>query len=97
MRPESEKQLIRFLGTAGYYPRFCPNVAVVKEPLTQLLSKRVKLVWSDRCDKAFEKLKAMLDSVPVLAAPDFKSPFKLAVDASDVAAGAALLQDDDRQ
>ena len=96
MRPESKKQLIRFLGTAGYYPRFCPNVAVVKEPLTQLLSKRVKLVWSDRCDKAFEELKAMLDSVSVLA-PDFKSPFKLAVDASDVAAGAALLQEDDHQ
>ena len=32
---------------------------------------------------------------PVLTAPDFKSSFKLAVDASDVAAGAVLLQEDD--
>ena len=37
----------------------------------------------------------MLQSAPVLRAPDFGSPFKLAVDASDVAAGAVLLQDDD--
>ena len=94
-RPESKKQLMRFLGMAGYYRRFCPNFAAVAEPLTQLLSKRVKFIWSDRCDKAFEELKAMLQSAPVLAAPDFKSSFKLAVDASDVAAGAVLLQEDD--
>lgn len=37
----------------------------------------------------------MLQSAPVLRASDFGSPFKLAVDASDVAAGAVLLQDDD--
>ena len=82
---------------AGYYRRFCPNFAAVTEPLTQLLSKREKFIWSDRCDKAFEELKAMLQSarVHVLAAPDFNSAFKLAVDASDVAAGAVLLQEDD--
>ena len=94
-RPESKKQLMRFLGMAGYYRRFCPNFAAVTEPLTQLLSKRIKFIWSERCDKAFEELKAMLQSAPVLTAPDFKSSFKLAVDASDVAAGAVLLQEDD--
>ena len=94
-QPVSKKQLMRFLGMAGYYRRFCPNFAAVAEPLTQLLSKRVKFIWSERCDKAFEELKAMLQSAPVLAAPDFRSPFKLAVDASDVAAGAVLLQEDD--
>ena len=61
--------------------------------MRQLLSKKVKFVWSDRCDKAFEELKAMLQSAPLLTAPDFKSSFKLAVDANDVAAGAVLLQE----
>ena len=37
----------------------------------------------------------MSQRAPVLTSPDFKSPFKLAVDASDVAAGAVLLQEDD--
>ena len=37
----------------------------------------------------------MLQSAPELTAPDSKSSFKLAVDASDVAAGAVLLQEDD--
>ena len=93
-RPESKKQLMGFLGMVGYYGRFCPNSAAVAEPLTQLLSKRVKFIWSERYDKAFEEPKAMLQGAPILRAPDFKFPFKLAVDASDVAAGAVLLQED---
>ena len=34
-------------------------------------------------------------NAPVLSAPNFKLPFKLAVDASDVAVGAVLIQEDD--
>ena len=37
----------------------------------------------------------MLVSVPILSAPNFDHPIKLAVDASDVAVGAVLLQNDD--
>ena len=94
-RPESKKQLMRFLDMAGYYRRFCSNFATVIEPLTQLLRNKVNFVWSVQCEKAFEELKTMLQSAPVLTALDFSSPFKLAVDASDVVAGAVLLQEDD--
>ncbi|CAB4001500.1 Hypothetical predicted protein [Paramuricea clavata] len=43
----------------------------------------------------FLGMAALLQSGPVLSAPDFSRPFKLAVDASDIAAGAVLLQEDD--
>ena len=92
--PMGKKQLMRFLGMAGYYRKFCPNFSVIAEPLTHLLGKRVPFVWTPACDKAFQKLKAILRSSPVLSAPDFRSPFKIAVDASDAAAGAVLLQED---
>ena len=36
----------------------------------------------------------MLQNAPLLSAPDFHRTFKLPVDASDVAAGAVLLQED---
>ena len=62
--------------------------------MTQLLRKDSKFVWTEQCQSVFEKLKAMLQNAPVLSAPDFNRPFKLAVDASDVAAGAVLLQED---
>ena len=86
---------MRFLGMAGYYRKFCPNFSTIAEPLTRLLRKRVKFIWSPECEIAFQKLKAILDSSPVLAAPNFSKPFKLVVDASEVASGSALLQEDE--
>ena len=86
---------MRFLGMAGYYRKFCNNFSIIAEPLTNLLGKRVKFIWTDNCQKSFEKLKAILKSAPVLLAPNFDKEFKLAVDASDVGAGSVLLQEDD--
>jgi len=63
--------------------------------LTNLLRKRNKFIWSERCQQSFDKLKAVLISVPVLKAPNFKCRFKLAVDASDIGAGSLLLQEDE--
>ena len=47
-------------------------------------------MWCDTCQEAFQELKALLNSAQVLAPPDFNSPFKLAADVSDFAAGAAF-------
>ena len=86
---------MRFLGMAGYYRKFCRNFSTIAEPLTRLLSKRVKFIWLPECEIAFQKLKAILESSPVLAAPNFSKLLKLVVNASDVAFGSALLQEDD--
>ena len=48
----------------------------------------------DKCQDAFDRLKAILKSAPVLLAPDFDKCLKLAVDASDVGLGGVLLQED---
>ena len=63
--------------------------------MTNLLSKKNKFIWTDACSQAFEHVKIMLASEPVLKAPDFTNPFKLYVDASDVGVGSVLLQEDD--
>ena len=60
-----------------------------------LLRKRNKFIWSERCQQSLDKLKAVLISVPVLKAPNFNCRFKLAVDASDTGAGSVLLQEDE--
>ena len=61
--------------------------------LTDPLSPKVNFKWSDACQSAFEQTKRLLLNAPVLAAPRFDRPFKLAVDASDTGVGAVLLQD----
>ena len=91
--PKSKRQLMRFLGMAGYYRKFCKNFSGI-EPLTNLLKKSTKFKWNDKCPDAFGRLKAILKSAPVLLAPDFDKCFKVAVDASDVGIGAVLLQED---
>ena len=62
--------------------------------MTNLLKKNVKFIWTQNCQKAFESIKTILASEPVLSAPNFNKTFKLNVDASDVGAGAVLLQED---
>ena len=85
--PTCKRDLMRFLGMAGYYRKFCNIFSVIAEPLTNLLNKRMRLKWTSDCQNAFDKLKAILRSEPVLLAPNFNKEFKLAVDASDVGAG----------
>ena len=86
---------MRFLCMAGYYRKFCNNFFINEEPLTNLLGKRVKYIWTDDCRKSFDKLKAKLKSAPVLLAPSLDKVFKLALDVSDICAGSILLQEDD--
>lgn len=88
----TRRSLRRFLSMAGYYRGFCCNFSTVVHPLTNLLSLKVDFVWTPECQDAFESIKSLVHA-PVLAAPDLTCPFKLEVDASDVGAGAVLLQD----
>lgn len=93
--PTTKKELMRFLGLVGYYRCFCQNFSSVVAPLTDLLHKNVKFVWSPVCQQAFEHVKRLLCVAPVLAAPHPAQPFQLHVDASHEGAGAVLAQQDD--
>lgn len=92
--PSTRRELRRFLGMVGYYRSFCKNFSAIATPLTDLLSLKLSFTWTQRSQAAFESIKALLTTAPVLAAPDFSLPFSLAVDASDLGAGAVLLQQD---
>lgn len=93
--PTNRKALMRFLGMAGFYRRYCPNFASVAAPLTQLTSGKVVFKWTEACQTSFDQLKNFLASKPVLTVPDFKRPFVLHTDASDLATGSVLLQEDE--
>jgi len=91
-RPSNPKQLRSYLGLAGYYRRFIPHFAELAACLTDLLRKGSKFTWTTQTESAFLDLKSRLASRPILRPPDFDQPFKLAVDASNVAIGANLFQ-----
>lgn len=84
--PTMKKELQRFLGLVGYYCSFCKNFSTVVAPLTDLLKRSTRFIWSSLCQKVFENFKFVLCSSPVLAAPRLDRPFRIHVDASDVGA-----------
>ena len=92
--PTCKRQLMRFLGMAGYYRKFCDNFSGSAEPFTDLLRKRTKFIWTNDCQKAFDTLKVIRKNEPVLLAPNFAKEFKLVVDASDTGAAGILMLED---
>jgi hypothetical protein len=78
---------MRFLGLTGYYRKLCSNFSDISGPLTNLLSKKIKFIWDENCERAFCKIKAILQTAPVFYTPDFYKSFKPAVDASDIGLG----------
>ncbi len=92
--PTTRCELRIFLRLAGYNRSFCKNIPSIAKPLTDLLSPAREFIWSDESQHAFEAIKHLLCSSPVLSAPTLSAPFKLEVDASAVGAGAVLLQED---
>ena len=89
--PTNWKELMHFLGMAGYYRKFCENFSTVAKSMTQLLKKDQQFFWTKECQDAFNKIKGLLISAPVLAVPNFSKPFVLTIDASDVGIGAVLM------
>ena len=94
--PRTKKQVRSFLGLTGYYRRFIPYYATIAAPLTDLTKKAApnQVNWTTSCEEAFQELKRMLCSYPILCAPDFDKPFVLQTDASDRGIGAVLSQSD---
>ena len=92
--PKAKKQVRAFLGLTGYYRKFIPNFTTIAAPLTDLTRKNApnKTIWTPECSEAFQTLKGLLCSSPILKNPDFDRLFIVQTDASDRAIGAVLSQ-----
>jgi hypothetical protein len=64
--PKSVHQVQNFLGLASYYRRFIPNFSKISKPITELLKKGTKYVWSKDFVESFQTLKKLLTTSPVL-------------------------------
>ena len=68
--PRNLKGLRGFLGLTEYYRKFIKNYDKISAPLTAIL-KRDSFQWSEGAESAFNDLKQVMISAPVLALPDF--------------------------
>jgi hypothetical protein len=93
-RPKTAKQVAAFLGAANWMSRFVAGFQHMAAPLSDLLKKDQKFNWSDECEESFQRLKQGIISATHLTHPRFDATFHLFCDASRLALGGALMQQD---
>ncbi|GJS02675.1 putative nucleotidyltransferase, ribonuclease H [Tanacetum coccineum] len=91
-RPTTVTEVRSFLGLAGYYRRFVEGFSRLALPLTQLMRKGEKFVWTDERQESFEELKRRLVSAPILTLPSGSGGFQIYSDASKKGLGCVLMQ-----
>ena len=89
-QPKNVKDIRKFLGLANYYRRFIKDFARVARPINMLTRKDVKWQWGVEQQKAFDELKGMFTTKPVLAALDLDKEFRVEANVSNYATGGVL-------
>ncbi len=87
--------VMSILGLWNYYKWFIKNYCIITAPLQELLKKSVHFRWTDEQEEAFNSLKDVLFKAPVLAFPNPDEPYIMDTDASNLAIGAVLSQEQD--
>ncbi|GBO34013.1 Transposon Ty3-I Gag-Pol polyprotein [Araneus ventricosus] len=90
--PTNKKELKQLLGMANYLARFVPNYSDILFPLTSMLSNKLTFVWKAPQEAAFQKLKKILSSDPVLMIFDPRKETTVTTDASSYGLGATICQ-----
>ncbi len=92
--PKTKKELRRFIGMVNYYRDMWIRRSDILTPLTKLVSKTIKWVWTDEQQNAFDQMKKLLSREALLSYPDFSKPFAIYTDASHHQLGAVISQDE---
>ena len=95
--PQDVTEIKQFIGLCSYFRRVVKDFSIIAKPLTVLTrkdSKYQKGTLPDDALQAFQRLKTILSSRPVLAAVNYgpEYQFILISDASTIGAGAILVQ-----
>lgn len=80
--PKNIKELRGFLGWIGYYIRFIKGYGILSKPLIELL-KNNKFSWNENSTAAFQRLRSMMITKPLLVLPNFEEEFVMETDACE--------------
>jgi transposase InsO family protein len=94
--PRSVKGVQSFLGFANFYRRFIQDFSGITSPLHKLVRKDTAFKWTDQAEKAFQQLKRMFTTAPILAQFDCDKETILETDSSGWCVGGTLFQVDEQ-
>jgi len=90
--PKNKKDVQSFLGFVNFYRRFIVDFSHHARPLFDLTKKDQAWKWTPEAQDAFDELKRIVTSKPVLAFPNDSLPYRVEADSSDFATGGVLSQ-----
>lgn len=90
--PTTVQSVHSFVSLCSFFRRFVPRFSQLARPLYRLLQKDVPFVMDSNCLAAFENLKDILTSEPVLGIYNPANETELHTDASKIGYGAVLFQ-----
>lgn len=90
--PKKPRDVQSFVATCSYYRRFIPYFSRVAKPLHDITKKGITFNWDCRAQNAFEKLKSLLCTAPILGYPDETSNTEIHCDGSGLGLGCSLVQ-----
>ena len=88
--PKMVRDVRKFLGLANYYRQFMKDFAKLAQPLNNLTRKEEKWRWRSEQQEAFEQLKHVFISRPLLVVPDIDKKFRVEADTSNFVTGGVL-------
>ena len=91
--PQNVASLQSFNGMVNYLKKFSPVLSELSEPLRRLCKSEVKWAWESEQQNAFEAIKQVITTLPVLAYFDKTKKHTIQCNASKKALGAVLLQE----
>src|SRR6266542_3206134 len=93
LAPTNQIQIRSFLRMIGFFRNYIQEFSTIAGLMTNLLAKEVPYIWGLEQQQAFERMKQIISTVPVLVHLDFNRPFILYTDASKEGLGVILAQE----
>jgi len=90
--PENQTDVQAFIGFINFYRHFIQDFSTIARPLFNLTRFDQAWNWGTKKQEAFECLKMVVTTAPILASPQDSEPFCIEADSSDFASGAVLSQ-----
>ena len=91
--PENERDVMRVLGSLGFYSTFIKNLHVDSKPFYELLRDDVPFNWTKEREELFRNNKDRISEETVLAVRNPKYPFHIHVESSSIGTGSILVQE----
>ena len=91
--PENKRDVMRVLGSLGFYSTFIKNLRVDSKPFYELLRDDVPFKWTKDHEELFRNNKDRISEETIPAVLNPKYPFYIHVESSSIGTGSILVQE----